>query len=483
MSNKISNIGTRTTTTHPGSYEIKEALVYPSNQQGTNPVKFAGVKDGVTADMIMKMEMTEDLSTPYIRGSIFIQDSANILQRLKLNGGERLEITVQRSNIIKGSNQPTKNQKWILDTRITEINDYSRQYASRQFYRLNFVSPQLVISNAKTLKSSFDGIIGDLLLDIMNSVGISETKGVFNTSTKQSIKGVYPMMKPLKAATWLLNNAYTSDGMPFFLYETCHKGMHLDDLGSMYDKEVYQTYEFKNYYEFKQGTAEYYDELSKRILKFSSPYNYSQFANVGSGVYASRGNFLDIYNKTYKSVDYNYDSKTKDTLNEHPPHSLNDKIQDKFLDELNDAKEYYVNLNPGAFSKEVDSNQVRTELATGETAFFLMDNFHSPLNITILEGEANYMAMHTQTMEMDVHGDFGLEVGKVIQIDISKATSANTDNEINMRDKFLGGKYLIKKIVSNFEQEFKQTLTLVRDSLPVNIDSVPVVEEASNETQ
>lgn len=474
---KISNIGTKSATTHPGSYEIKEALVYPSNQQGTNPIRFAGVKDGVTADMIMKMEMTEDLSTPYIRGSIFIQDSANILQRLKLNGGERLELTVQRSNLLKENNQPTKNQKWKLDTIITEINGYSRQYASRQFYRLNFVSPQLVISNAKTLKSSFDGIIGDLITDIMNGLGITETAGIFNISTKQSVKGVYPMMKPLKAATWLLNNAYTANGMPFFLYETCHKGMHLDDLGSMYEKEVYQTYEFKNYYEFQQGSAEYYDELSKRILKISSPYNYSQFANVGSGVYASRGNFLDIYDKTYKTVNYNYKIENKTTLNQHPPFSLNEKIQDKFLDELNDAKDYYVNLNSGAFSRELTSVEIPV-LKAGATAFLSKSNFHAPLNITILEGEANYMAMHTHTMEIVVHGDFGLEVGKVIQIDISKATSIqNLENEINMIDKFIGGKYLIKKIVSNFEQEFKQTLTLVRDSLPVNIDSVPVVEE------
>lgn len=454
-------------TTHPGSYEIKKALLYPSNQQGTNPVTIGGVKGGQKAEFILSLEITEDLSTPYIVGSIFCQDAANILQRLKLNGGERLELNIVRNNLMEGTNQPEPSQEWKLDTVITEISDYSREYASRQFYRLSFVSKQLVNSNASVLKSAFKGTIGELIGDIMVGLGIEETKGVFNPSTKQPIKGVYPMMKPLKAATWLLNNAYTGDGMPFFFYETCHKGIHLDDLGSMYDKEIYQTYEFKNYYEFKQGSPEYYDELSKRILKFSSPYNYSQFVNVGAGVYGSRGNFLDIATKNYKSETFKY--KGDKTLNKNPPFSKNERIQDRFLDEITDARDYYVNINSRAFDGSLGKNADNV-------------NFHSPLEITILEGESNYLAMHTHTMEMDVHGDFGLEVGKVIQIDISKASSAARIAEENMMDKYIGGKYLIKKIVSKFESEFKQTLTLVRDSLPESIDSLVDGEVAGSET-
>ena len=40
-----------------------------------------------------------------------------------------------------------------------------------------------------------------------------------------------------------------------------------------------------------------------------------------------------------------------------------------------------------------------------------------------------------------------------------------------MFDKYLGGKYLVKEIKSYFTQSFEQKVTLMRDSVGVDIDS------------
>ena len=74
-------------------------------------------------------------------------------------------------------------------------------------------------------------------------------------------------------------------------------------------------------------------------------------------------------------------------------------------------------------------------------------------------------------MEIVLNGDFGLEVGNVIKLDVSKASSADQIDEFNMFDKYLGTKYLVQKIESNFGEAFKQRVTIVRDSVGIDIDS------------
>jgi hypothetical protein len=71
---------------------------------------------------------------------------------------------------------------------------------------------------------------------------------------------------------------------------------------------------------------------------------------------------------------------------------------------------------------------------------------------------------------MDIVGDFGLEVGNIIQVDVSKASSADQMDESKMIDKYLSGKYLIKKIESTLYEKFTQRLTLARDSVGIDID-------------
>ena len=61
-----------------------------------------------------------------------------------------------------------------------------------------------------------------------------------NTSSKEPVQGVYPGMPPLNAASWLLNNCY-EESTPFFLYETCKKGIYLDSLKSMYELVMLST--------------------------------------------------------------------------------------------------------------------------------------------------------------------------------------------------------------------------------------------------
>ena len=419
----------------PSSYTLKKAELFPSNK--SNPVDIR--------QMIMKLDFIESLGQPYIECVAFLQDAGNFLSTLKLNGNEKVSFTIGRKKQ-DDSETLDENQKWELELQVMELYGYSRMSTSKQFYTLKMVSPWLMANNAKQVVNAFEGTIASNIEKLLkNNLGIERIEKI-NTSSKTPVKGVYPSMKPMQAALWLLNSCY-EESMPFFLYETCNKGIYLDSLKGMFEKEVSHTFELKPYFGSNPGTPEYYDEVAKRIVKFSSPLNYSQFANVQKGVYASKVEMIDIFNKKFIVNEYRY--KDNEKLNKFQPFSKNDEFGGVKLNETVNSKSYYISLNDGAFEDA---------------------NIHTPLNNTIMKGEAQYEALSTNTMNMDIMGDFGLEVGNIIQVDVSKASSAEQMDEAKMIDKYLSGKYLVKKIESTMYEKFTQRLTLVRDSVGIDID-------------
>tara|TARA_B100000963_G_scaffold362024_1_gene402227 strand:+ start:7052 stop:8383 length:1332 start_codon:yes stop_codon:yes gene_type:complete len=419
----------------PSSYTIKKAELFPSNK--SKPVDIR--------QMIMKMDFIESLGQPYIECVAFLQDAGNFLSTLKLNGNEKVSFTIGRK---KQDNSETldEKQKWELELQVMELYGYSRMSPSKQFYTLKMVSPWLMVNNAKKVVNAFEGTIASNIEKLLkNNLGIERIEKI-NTSSKTPVKGVYPSMKPMQAALWLLNSCY-EESMPFFLYETCNKGIYLDSLKSMFEKEVTHTFELKPFFGSTPGTPEYYDEVAKRIVKFSSPLNYSQMSNTQKGVYASKVEMIDIFNKKFIVEEYRY--KDNEKLNKFQPFSKNDEFGGIKLNETVDAKHYYISLNDGAFEDA---------------------NIHTPLNNTIMKGEAQYEALSTNTMNIDIIGDFGLEVGNIIKVDVSKASSADQMDESKMIDKYLSGKYLVKKIESTMYEKFTQRLTLARDSVGIDID-------------
>ena len=446
MSNQTQKINSSGSVS-PDSYVVEQALIHPSNQ--TEPIDIR--------EMVLLVETEEDIDKPYLELTMFLQDSANILSRLRLNGNEKIELKIQKEKQEGSEEKENKKDKWEVELRIIDLYDYSRTSPSAQFYRIRCVSPWVVLNQSKILKRPFKGTIGNVVQQIIkNDLGIERIENI-NTSTKTPISGVFPRMKPIQAANWLLENAY-EDSTPFYFYETFQKGIYVDSLKKIYEKEVYQTYELKSFFANSIGSPEYYDEITKRVKKFSSPINYSQMANITKGVYSSKVHKLDIFNKTYTVDEYRYSGDNK--LNEFQPYSKNDKENDNDLKDNTDSRSYFISLNPGS----------RKE-----------DNYHSPLDNTIMKATANQQALGTNEMHMDIIGDFALEVGSIVQVDVSKASSADQLDESTMFDKYLGGKYLVKNIKSSFTQTFEQRVTLVRDSVGLEIDSKDPIEEEKTE--
>jgi hypothetical protein len=396
-------------------------------------------------DSVKKIKVTEDLNQPYVEVHLVILDAIGLINELKMNGSEIVKLKIKRNPEKKSSQD---NAKLELTLKAIEIFGYSRLTPTRQGYTIRCCSEHLYKNQTKLLQRPFENTIGKLVEDIVRKdLGVDQDRiNVLNTSTKGIIKGIYPSLRPYYAIKWLLRNAY-EDSTPFYFYETARGGIYFQSYKSLVQQEPYDTYDYRSFFEADKGTPEYYDEVRRRITRLSSPLNMSQFNNIGQGVYGSTLHTFDIAEKKKEKYFYSY-GKMK-TLNENKPYPANDQISDQAYEDLKQSKNYYISLNTKAFEGQ--------------------NNYHEPLKPTILKGEAHYQSMNFNDMKVDIPGDFFLEAGFVMDLNVIRASSAAQLEESNMIDKFFSGKYLIQRIEHVFDGQYRQNITLRRDSLGVTL--------------
>lgn len=421
----------------PDSYDIESAIII------TN--------DGLDYDLtsiIPQIIIKESLNTPYLMADIAVVDATNLLEELKIIGNETIKLKIRR-NPVKKSEQ--NKSKWELELKVAELHSYVRNYASKSSFKLKCISPHLYNNQGKVLRRPFSNNVSQLITDIIKKdLKVNDKRINTIGTTNKIMKGIYPTMKPINCANWLLKNAFDS-ATPFYLYETAKEGVHLQSYKALLDQDPFETYEFKPAILNTRGTPEHYNEMRKRIIRMTSPLNTSQFSNIGRGNYGATLYTFDIATKKKEKFLYDYETKKHVKLNKYKNYSNNDKIDNQTYHQLKDSKNYFISLNSEAFSG--------------------YGNYHNAISPTVMKGEAQLNNLDFTTVNIIINGDFDISVGKIVQLDISKTSSAQQLDQGRMVDKLLSGKYLVQDIEHSFKESFKQKITLKRDSLGVDIDA------------
>ncbi len=417
----------------PTSYIVAKALL------NTN----TGLELDIT-NVVNRFYIIESIDSPFLEMDIQIVDGANLLEEHKINGNEKISITIQR-NPIKNSEQ--NKIKWELNLRIAEVFGYVKDLPTKQFYRFKCVSEHLYINASKTLIRPFEGTIGTLIEKICKS-DLKIKKSNITTSSKNNIKGIYPRIRPIQAANWLLENAF-EDNTHFYFWESILDGVQLDSYKNLINKKVYKKLEFKPGFKYDIGTPESYDEQSKRIRTITGPLGMGKMAQISRGTYASTLHTVDIAEKKYEKFFYGYDKPHK--LNEKQPWNGKDTVNNQTYDQLKNSKNYFVSLNSKAFN---------------------LDNYHSPTKPTLLKNESHKNSLLFQNFTITIPGDFEIKAGQIIKMDVIKSSTYEYLGEPDsMIDKYTSGKYIIKKITHTFDQEFLSEIEIMRDSVGVDINA------------
>src|SRR5210317_878405 len=419
------------TSVSPDSYHIDHVKL-------TTPISRGAI---TITDIVKEVIIREGVTQPYIECDLFVVDAVGLINTLKLSGSETIDIKISRSPIKKSDEEKAKIE---LKLKVIEIFGYSRRNVSRQAFTIKCCSEHLYTNQTKILQRPFRNTIGRLVKDILEKDLRVDPERIYNinTSSKSIIQGIYPSLRPYYALKWLLRNAYEAS-TPFYFWESAKNGINFNSWKVLSDQDPYQTYEFRSFYENPKGTPEYYDEVQRRIISMSSPLNMSQFHQIGNGAYASTLYTFDIAEKKKEKFVYSY--KPGAQLNKNEPYNTQETILDQTYDQLQNSKNYYISLNSKAFAES--------------------SNYHEPTKPTILKGEAHYYSTNFNTLHIQINGDFDLSTGYVVECDVSQVGSAEQNKTSRMKDKFFSGRYIVHRVKHTFEEQYRQEVTLKRDSI------------------
>mgnify|MGYP004164553005 FL=1 len=77
--------------------------------------------------------------------------------------------------------------------------------------------------------------------------------------------------------------------------------------------------------------------------------------------------------------------------------------------------------------------------------------------------------MNAHTIQIRINGDFEIASGKKVNLAVRKGVNTAESDESSL-DKFFSGDYIVDSIRHNFEENFTQTLILVKDSYIESLD-------------
>ena len=142
-------------------------------------------------------------------------------------------------------------------------------------------------------------------------------------------------------------------------------------------------------------------------------------------------------------------------MNAFPNFSEETEYQSKKIPEYSESKNYYIVENSASHES--------------------FGNYHNPIVPTLLKSEAYMKNLDFMTQDLTLNGDFKLETGSLIGLEIPKSSSPDELEEEakDMIDQHQSGLYIITEITHNFSPgEYTMEVRCKKDSLTKSLDEV-----------
>jgi len=389
--------------------------------------------------LVKKVEIYEDLFSPYLTSKLYIEDSFNFPEKLPITGQEVVEIRF-KSDINDFKPVTLSFRVYKLDNH--QIGDNSKS----QTYTLHLMSVGGYLNYSQFCGYSLKGSTSTMVQTIFEKHFPDSVwqDRLLIESSKENYSLVIPgSYTPFKAINWLTGRAFSDRGSnysPYYFYESldgyCYKSL----AGIMEDgflKRQRYTYMPPNLAltENQVDAVPFATALPPRyhkILGLEDLGRFNMATNISNGVVSSRLMVHDLIRKQERNSQF-FESdvfETKSKMGTEP----------FFKEEKGDANEilktgaafYYLPSTPYTVYNQINS---------------VVDNFqHEEL---FLKHRHHTGTMLTHKLAMLVYGDSRRRVGDVATIDISRIQS-DGHLDASVSDKNLGGDYLITSIRHDF---------------------------------
>ena len=413
-----------------GDYVLSQiAVVSKESFDGSSTPK----KIDITS-LVVEINIYEDIDEKNLSGQIVLSDSTGLPNNMPLTGHELIQFKLGTP----GSERFYDFEKNPMV--IYKIGQRQVHNPRSQFYVLYFCSVEQLTNQTVKVQRSFEGSVDNMLGKVCQGE-LGTGKDIFIEKTRGNRKYVIPRWKPYRTIDFLCNNAqsvqFQSTGYKF--YETS-QGFHCRSLESMMAVGVDAARPANG--AFKQQITGV-DSLNiqkqmQTINSYEILENFNTMKLLATGALASRVLKTDLFNKTFKSTDFDY------VKNYEKAHHL---------EHTNGSREHMKKVVPeypfrdgkmlsefpdGTFYHSSDNSNTHED-ANGNVYKHIDDGDKISKRIS------QAACLDSFKMRINVPGYTGLSVGEIITIELPRYEKTSEGDKD--RDTILSGRYLVSKIV------------------------------------
>lgn len=429
----------------PSSYTLSECILTTSMGESFD-----------LRGMVTNITITESIYMPSIDAELIVLDGVNLLEELKINGDEKINLTIARISLDGKIREKHKHEFYIA-----EIVGYSRTNPGNASYMFRCVSKHAYVNNTKTLNRSVKGTIGSIIKTICSKDLHIDSKNLdINTSTDREISAIIPKLRPIATISWLNENAFTATSAPFYFYETLKSGVKYKSYDDFIAEDPKTEFKHTPVLKTTIGSDDYFTETAKRIRKLSSEFNLSKYISTSDGAFAATTHSVDIATKSHSSPQiFNFDKiNTINSFKPYPDRKSNAQYGNSKINELITGKNYYINENSLAYNDGY--------------------NYHNPTKTHIARCQSYLSIEDTISHDITVSGNFNLECGNILDLKFNKTNMQ--DNTSQPKDKMLSGNYLVTTIIHEFGDEYTQKIEVKTNSFISDLNDSMINENDSS---
>lgn len=425
-------------------------------------------------EFLVELNLYEDMFANYLKGTIVLSDSRNLIEKGPIIGEEFLTLTVRTPSYEDTIKKSFKIFS-LSDRKIVRDNN-------TQIFTLHFVSVEVYYDVLLPLYVPLQGNIGEVAgrvfsdfiaatrdYDITeNSTQTSvreannETPMVLLNETSNDIKMVVPGWTPFKTINWLASKAIPKhETAKNYLFFESNKSFYFGSIEYLL-KDVALNNNYIGEYTISASNIrdgqptpdlnrEYF--IAREVDMVTTVDTINNFTN---GYLSSRLITLDVFNKKYEAIDYNYTEEYSKQWHTSGSGKSSIPVFNKETVSSPFTHISFYPVNPKLFQNTKDD--------------YFKDNVSERMGEIYGNRRSSMLDLTNLRLHMTVHGRTDVEVGNVMRFKYpglgGKDSSSKEDDSI---DKNYSGYYLITAIHHKISKlNHSMTMECVKDSLYVD---------------
>jgi len=263
------------------------------------------------ARCITDINIYEDITKPYLSGSLIFVDYDNIFQGIVFGGDEKITITIKK---------PAENSKNIINTFyidyiVSAVKDENKTF---EMYHLHLIEDSQYESNLKNVNKYYEGKPSDIITNILSDYLPEKSLIRINSEKEQNntLKVIIPNLTPMEAIVWVTKKARSNENLPYFIFSSLAEKdvIFYGDLGSLLKQNLIngnapfkhmQSSTQKGYLETKSGIESTLTSNEFQILSYDDTFTDDLTSYVIGGFVGASHRFIDMVNGEEQKTDFN----------------------------------------------------------------------------------------------------------------------------------------------------------------------------------